>query len=135
LYGTGDDPWGILATLWDTHRAVASDSVMVRILYASNFTRTYAGNNLYLLPPDAPFDSNPLLCYVDLAGEVTDYVARKAGSYDIVLVDAVTFVVPSTGTGIELRRFRVTPQPGRATTYVITGRTPETMQLLTVVDP
>lgn len=111
-----------LAPLWDWGDPVPADSARVRVVLA-----TTGGYNVYLTPPGGTMGPVFLQgCYLDWPYGVTDYAARAAGDLDIVLE-------PKWQTR-EAGRFRVTPQPGHATTYIIAGKTESTLQIWTLVD-
>ena len=111
-----------LAPLWDWNEPVATDSARVRVVLA-----TVGGYNVYFVPPGAPKGTVFLQgCYLDWPYGVTDYAARAAGDFDIVLE-------PKWDLTREAGRFRVTPQPGHATTYILVG-TQSTLQVWPLVD-
>ena len=121
----------VLLPFLDDHPAIPSGLSMVRIVMAGQYEASYNGNLLYLvdtgapIPPGSPADGD------FEAGSVLAWGARPAGAFDIVLVD-----IAATGaTGAEAARFTVTPTPGRATTYIITGATKASLQLVQVEDP
>ncbi len=115
----------MLAPLWDWTGPIEPDSVMVRIVLA-----TTGGYNVYLVSAGDPMRPPDLAgCYLDWPYGTTAYQARRATNFDIVL---------QAGKGVrggEAARFPVTPQPGRATTYILTGPSPATLKVLTLVDP
>lgn len=130
----GGQAGGFLIPLLDDPPGLGDADVAIRIFMASNYAKSYIGNNIYLLPAGAPINDTPLACYFDLGGS-TSYLVRPVGSYDIVLVDPPSFVLTPGNPGIEYARFRITPQPGRSTTYVITGSGPGSMGIIPVLDP
>lgn len=114
-----------LAPLWDWNKPVPMDSVRVRVVLA-----TIGGYNVYLVPPGQQKGTAFLQgCYLDWPYGVTDYAARSAREFDIVLEPKSW-----TATSYEAGRFRVTPQPGHATTYIIAGKTESALQVWTFVD-
>jgi hypothetical protein len=133
LYSVLGSPQAALLPVWDNPPAVPSNMVAVRIVMSSGYTESYNGNNIYLLPPGAPIDTSPILCYFD--GPVaSDYFLRPAGSFDLALVNPDNFLLQPGNLGHEFARFHITPQPGRATTYVITGNDPASLAILAVLD-
>ena len=113
-----------LAPLWDWDRPVAADSAMVRVLVV-----TVGGFNVYFVDPGAPPGVSSLRgCYLDWPYGVTTYSPRPAKPFDIVLQYGKGV------TGPESARFTVTPQAGRATTYVLTGQSATTLKVLTLVE-
>lgn len=113
-----------LAPLWDWDRPVDPDSAMVRVLVV-----TLGGFNVYFVEPGAPPGVSSLRgCYLDWPYGVTAYSPRLAKPFDIVLQYGKGV------TGPESARFTVTPQAGRATTYVLTGQSAATLKVLTLVD-
>jgi len=112
-----------LAPLWDWNKPVPTDSARVRVVLATN-----GGYNVYLVPLGERMEIAFLQgCYLDWPYGVTDYAARSAGEFDIVLE-------PKWLPGQVAGRFRVTPQPGRATTYILAGETETALKLWTFVD-
>lgn len=112
-----------LLPLWDLNAPVATNQVMVRVVLT-----TEMGYNVYIVPPGAPIGTVFLQgCYLDWPYGVTAYASLNAGSYDVVLQDGKSLNAP------ESTRFRITPQPGRATTYVLVGP-PSALQILTLLD-
>lgn len=114
-----------LAPLWDWNGPVAADSAMVRVLLAA----TDGGFNVYFVDPGAPMGVLFLRgCYLDWPYGVTAYSARPAKPFDIVLQYGKGV------TGPESARFTVTPEAGRATTYILAGQSTETLRVITLVD-
>lgn len=127
--------YSALIPVWDEpHPVVSPDSVLVRLVMTSWYARSYIGNNIYILPAGAPIDDFPRFCYFD-NGAISPFLPLGAGSWDIVIVDPESFVLVPGHPGHEYFRFHVTPQPGRATTYAITGNDSTTMRLITTVEP
>jgi hypothetical protein len=113
-----------LAPLWDWNKAVPTDSARVRVVLA-----TVGGYNVYLVPPGEKMGAVFLQgCYLDWPYGVTDYAARSAGAFDIVLEPKWARQSQEAG------RFSVTPQLGHATTYIISGKTESALRVWTFVD-
>lgn len=113
-----------LAALFDWTALVPADSVEVRVMLA-----TTGGYNVYFTPPGVPVGVLFLQgCYLDWPFGFTDYAARAPGAFDIVLQAGKGI------TGPEAARFHVTPDPGHAVTYVLTGKSVSALTVLTLVD-
>jgi hypothetical protein len=89
---------------------------------------------MYFLPPGAPINDFPDVCYFDVPA-TTAFMPRAAAPFDIVLVSPPSFVLSPGNPGVEYARFRVTPTVDRATTYVIAGNGPGSMQIQAFVEP
>ena len=115
----------VLAPLWDWGKPVSPDSVMLRVVLATN-----NGYNVYYTDPGADINALALRgCYLDFPYGANDYSARRVGTFDIVLQRGKDFTDPP------FTRVTVTPAPGRATTYVITGESAYALSVITLVDP
>ena len=115
----------MLAPIWDYGAPVPPDSVMVRVVLA-----TYGGYNVYYAAPGAPVSTLALQgCYLDWPYGVNNYAAHDTGTFDIVLQAGKSFSAP------EVARFRVSPTPGRATTFVLAGKSVSALTVLAVEDP
>jgi hypothetical protein len=99
--------------IWDYPRAVPADSVQVQVVLATSG----GGYNVYFTPVGGGISTVFLRgCYLDWPYGVTEYTSRPLGSFDIALQPGKTLTEPV------FARLSVTPQPGHATTYVITGQ-------------
>ena len=67
-------------------------------------------------------------CYLDWPYGVSDYAARGARPFDILLQGGKSLSGPETA------RLSVTPPPGRAMTYVVVGDTLSGFQVVSLVD-
>jgi hypothetical protein len=115
----------MLAPVWDWSGPIAPDSVMLRVVLAAP-----GGYNVYYTDLGAPIGTLALQgCYLDWPYGVSQYSARAAGAFDIVLQRGKQL------TGPETTRITVTPAPGRATTYVLAGANPYDLTVIPVVDP
>ena len=98
---------------------------MLRVVLATN-----NGYNVYYTDPGADINALALRgCYLDFPYGANDYSARRVGTFDIVLQRGKDFTDPP------FTRVTVTPAPGRATTYVITGESAYALSVITLVDP
>jgi hypothetical protein len=122
LVATANRSGFAFAPLWDWNAPISKDSVMVRVLLDSD-----VGYNVYFVDPGGPMIAPYLQgCYLDWPYGVADYGSRAAKPFDIVLQPGKFPLY-----GPEAARFTVTPEPGTATTYIITEAA---SGLLTIVD-
>ena len=75
---------------------------------------------------------NAQFCYFEYGS--TGYMPRDGGEFDIVIVDP-SYTPTFDNPGVELARLRARPQLGKANTFVITGHSPTTVRMMTLVDP
>lgn len=114
------DPQPLLAGAWDRPTAVPDDSVRVRLIQSSS------AGVVWVLPPDAPADGLPELCYFDPGG-VWGFDERPTGGLDFVLA-------PKYGNAYEPVRIRATPEPGHSVTYAIAESAAHVPNLLAFPD-
>jgi hypothetical protein len=117
FYLTGDATWVGMHAVLDAHASIASDEAVVRVMIAGGMPG-YDGMAVYMTRPgDAIRDD--ILTYCDDLYSESSYSKRAADPFDIVITS------PASGCrvigSIELGRFTVEPEPGRAATYVITA--------------
>jgi hypothetical protein len=122
LVATSDQLGFAFAPLWDWNAPISKDSVMVRVLLQND-----VGYNVYFVDVGGKMIAPYLQgCYLDWPYGVADYGSRAAKPFDIVLQSG-----KFSTHGPEAGRFTVTPEPGTATTYIITAAG---TRVLTVVD-
>lgn len=115
-------PQPSLVGVWDRPTLVPDDSVRVRLIQGNG-----SAGVVYVLPPDAPADGLPELCYFDPLN-TWGYVERPAGDLDFV-------VQPKYGSAFEPIRIRVTLQAGHSVTYVITESAHDPVGILAFPEP
>lgn len=138
LFATGSDDWGGgLLAIQDSHDPVPSDKALVRLINASDYEATYLGNNIYYVPVGAPVSGSALIAEEFGSQSYVDYNPRS-GPFDLVIEDAgwIDGQTHQVRPGVEAARFTLTPELGRATTYIITGSSSKsTLRIVTIVDP
>jgi hypothetical protein len=110
--------------LWDWTSPVPADSVVVRVVLG-----TSGGYNVYFVEPGGSMGT-PFLrgCYLDWPSGFSDYAARGARPFDILLQGGKDLSGPETA------RLPVTPQTGRAMTFVVVGDTVSGFTVVSLVD-
>lgn len=98
---------GAVVGAWDTPTVVPDDSVRVRLV--QGFT---SAGVVYIVPPGAPANGLPELCYFDPLN-VWGYMERPPEGVDFVMQ-------AKYGPQYEPVRIHVSPEPRQSVTYVIT---------------
>lgn len=132
----GDPLSSLIIPLWDDHAPIAANAALVRVVMSSNYSRTYNANNIYFATPGAKMTQDALVACYFHNPEYIDFVSRAPTPFDIIVADAGSFGAVSNSFEIDIEaiRFSVNPAPGKATTYIIVGDTPNDMHVITLVD-
>lgn len=130
VYAVGSLTQGFLIGLDDAHAPIAPGTSLMRIVAANVYSDAYTAN-VHVVAAGAPLNADPLLCYFDLPG-ATDWIVNGSEPFDLVLASPA--ILPGS-PDTEWARFRVTPEAGKAYTYVILGSTRADMRLMRVTNP
>ena len=120
-----------IAWLDDRTEAVPASSAPVRVMLAAQQTYSDAYNVFITRPGERASVETLIGCYLDWPFGFTAYTDRDPGDFDIVLLINKFSVDPSAP---EAARFHVTATAGHATTFIVSGSSPSSLKILSVVD-